>query len=513
MLLRPPLRWSPMTRLAGICAFSILSMLLLGSQTSYYTYLTTVEEIDEWKGRKTENSAIARHFIAHPVPAAEFGELGQRAALLTQWMEEWGDHSPPPKTSDARFDFPTPYTPENYTVVLEDLAVSMFPFIKKGGRRVEVLEPLRTLRKRYKNGRPIGIVIPTSIESFRFACHLVLNLRTVLHSQLPIEIVYAGDASLPFEYRRAMKAMERMDLDFVDIFDVLENKYMGLDHESGSAMKPFALLASTFSTVIMIDPDTVFMQKPEMVFYGSRAYQETGTLLFHDRLVERGEHESRHQWWQHQMRQHEPSEMFQKSVTMLEGYGQEADSGVVLMDKGKLGVLMGLLHACWQNSKEIREKETYAHVKGDKETYWLGLELTGTTYAFSEYYGAAIGKWESGGVRGSQVAHVDDSKKLLWFNGSLLKNKAGGTNVREYFAPTKWMMDGTWTLEDDFMASMSGAKELDLSTTEKAVIEESVDAAMKIDQQLEKLLGLPAIDAAVPVGNTTISFLMSRSRI
>jgi alpha 1,3-mannosyltransferase len=447
--------------------------------------------------------AIAQYFQDHPVATSEFGEMGQRVEILTSWMEAWGDHSPAPKGGDGKWDYPTPYTPENYTVALETLAVTLFPFIRKP--HTNESEPLRLLRKTFTKGP--GIVIPTNIESFRFACHLILNLRLVLHSTLPIQILYAGDEALPLIYRKAIKQIERTEVDFVDITKVLDTTTLGL-RDPKSTIKPFAILASSFSQVVLLDPDAIFMQKPELIFWTHKGYWKTGVLLFHDRLVEKGEHENLHEWWRHQMRKHEPSKTFQKSITMKEGYGQEADSGAMIIDKGQLGVLMGLLHACWQNTKEVRDRETYMHLNGDKETYWLGLELSGVPYSFAEDYGAVLGKsYGDGSVHGSQIAHVDEAKKLLWFNGSLLKKKGFGGSPTEYYVPEKWMTGGTWTwtMEEEFSSYMTGEKEIDLTDAEKSIIAESVDAAKYFDQRFANLLDLPVVEEKDPPqpGNIT----------
>jgi len=216
--------------------------------------------------------------------------------------------------------------------------------------------------------------------------------------------------------------------------------------------------------------------------------------------VDQGEYfEERLGWIRHQMRKHEPSDTFQKSIAMREGYGQEADSGVVVMDKGRLNVLMGLLHVCWQNSKEVREKETYEWTHGDKESYWLGFELSGVPYRFAEEYGGAIGYSSgNGSVYTSQIAQVDQYKKLLWVNGSLMKKKTdyGGEHSREYYIPNKWMLGGnwTWTYMGEYMAMMNGSKEIDITRAERDILEQTIWAAKYVDRHFETLIGLPPLE-------------------
>lgn len=282
--------------------------------------------------------AIAQYFIDHPVAASEFGELGQRVDRLATWIDEWGNRAPPDKSSDQRFDYPTPYTPDNYTVALETLAVTLFPFIRPPGTNKS--EPLRLLRKTFNKGP--GMVIPTTIESFRYTCHLILNVRTILHSTLPIQIMYHGDEEFPLAYRRALKKMERSDITFIEIRKVLDTTGLGLEN-AGSAINPFAILASTFSQVVFVDPEVIWLQKPESIFFTHEAQWKTGSLFFHDRLVGKGEFEDRQEWLRHQLRRNVPSETLLQSVAMGEGYGQEATDGVVSIDKGRLRNVMGLV--------------------------------------------------------------------------------------------------------------------------------------------------------------------------
>jgi hypothetical protein len=61
-------------------------------------------------------------------------------------------------------------------------------------------------------------------------------------------------------------------------------------------------------------------------------------------------------------------------------------------------------------------------------------------------------------VHSSHIAHVDEAKKLLWLNGSLLREKgSGGTRgLMDYFVPDTWMIGGTWswTPRGEFTAYM-----------------------------------------------------------
>jgi alpha 1,3-mannosyltransferase len=82
--------------------------------------------------------------------------------------------------------------------------------------------------------------------------------------------------------------------------------------------------------------------------------------------------------------------------------------------------------------------------------------------------------------------HVDEVGKLLWYNGSLLKNKL--TNPTEFDIPTNWMIDGTWwksALRED-LSCMSGAPLRAMDGTEKKVLEENVLVAKRVDRRLAR---------------------------
>jgi len=389
------------------------------------------------QGTAAWNARIAEYFIDFPVLISDFAEMGQRVKLLTQWMEEDLQNMAVPTSNSLGLS--------NYSVLLEDLTASMFPFLDlnnpwRGGE----LTPFRALRQRFIPGSQ-GIVIPTGKKTFRFTCHLISNLRNALNSKLPIQIAYAGNKDLPSEHQQALLNLGE-DIDLLDITSVLNDETLELQGAAW-AIKPFAMLASRFEKIILMDADAIFLQKPEEIFEKHNGFKETGTLLFHDRLVDRGSFGPRHEFYWNMMKKLVPSATFEKSIAMREGYSQEADSGVVVLDKGRLPVLFALLFACWQNSFNVREDVTYRHTHGDKETYWMGLELSEVPYTFAEHYGAAFGYINGSSICGSTIAHVDERKRLLWFNGSLLKRKDFYSNPTSFVDSKTWimMLDGTWS--------------------------------------------------------------------
>jgi len=413
--------------------------------------------------------SLSQYFVDFPLNDAQFGEMGRRAEILGDWLK---------KSNDASSSL-TSAQKESLVNQTERLAHSLFPFLP-ADRSLLVPGPSSFVPE------TSGIIIPTGRKSFRYACHLVSCIREVLHSNLPIQIAYAGDNDLPLAYREMILALTD-GIEMLDISTIFEDNDLAFS-ENGWAVKPFAVLASKFQHVLLLDADAVFLQPPETIF-GSRGYHETGTYLFHDRLLWKGAFEERHQWWREQMKHRSPSETLLKSLVWTEDYAEEGDSGVVAVDKGRIPVLVGLLHICWQNTKTVRERWTYRLTFGDKESWWFGFELTGVPYAFEAHYASLLGatirqKDDDDELCGFTIAHVDEALKLLWYNGSLLKNKL--TDPMEFDIPTNWMIDGIWwkSASRTEMSCMSGTLLRAMDETEAKVLEENVRVAKRVDQRL-----------------------------
>lgn len=208
-----------------------------------------------------------------------------------------------------------------------------------------------------------GIVICAGAQNFVLAGHLIRTLRKTLKSTLPIEIAYSGEADLPFVNRAALKALDN-NIETVNLLDYFDDNIAGLQN-GGFAQKPFAMLASRFQKVILLDADTVFLQNPDHIFETEPGLAETGTLFWHDRAFFQSDASNgdRHSWLNGFMDGREPSGMLNQSLFWTEGVYHEMESGVVCMDKARPGVFMSLVFATWMNTREVRSV-TYAHTYG-----------------------------------------------------------------------------------------------------------------------------------------------------
>ena len=418
----------------------------------------------------------SQYFIDYPLAKSQFGEMGERVQIVRSWMKAREDKSY--QLSKDQLD--------SLTELIEKTTLSLFPFLQNPS------QPARSHAFNYLQQsflpKSKGIVIPTGTGTFRYACHLITNLRQILHSKLPIQIMYAGDEDLPSQHREFMKGLGA-DIETVDIKTVFDDTTLGLA-SGGWAIKSFAALASKFEQVVLLDADAVFLQDPEVVLDNHAGYKDTGALFFHDRLLWQGAFKERHEWWEKQLEHHTPSATLSKSLVYNEKYAEECDSGMVVLNKGRLSTLFGALHVCWQNTRDVREAHTYIMGHGDKESWWFGFELSDASYTFENHYGSVLGAVKTDGtdgktrVCGFTIAHVDENDRLLWYNGSLLKNKA--VNVTEFDIPVHWMMEGVWekgAVKAD-LSCMRDAEVLHVTTQEKDIVQKSVDAAKAADVKM-----------------------------
>ncbi|KAE8310650.1 mannosyltransferase putative-domain-containing protein [Aspergillus transmontanensis] len=445
---------------------------------SYVDTNTTTKNVSPIASDANLVNHLAQYFIDYPLQQpykGQFGELGQRSRVLRDWL--------------TLADQSTESTSKNLLLnATERVAISLYPFLKSPKGRNAARKPVADLRASFEPGSA-GVVIPTSNHTLRFAVHLVGTLRSVLNSTLPIQIVYAGDEDLsPDDRARLSSTVESGPaLEFLDILTVFDDSTIQLQ-TGGWAIKAFAALGSRFERVILVDADAVFFQPPE-VLLEHEAFVRTGALLFHDRLLWKDVFPERNEWYRSQIRQ--PSAALDKSLVWTENYAEEGDSGLVILDKSRTDILVALFHICWQNSYDVREEVTYKMTYGDKETWWLGLELTGASYEFSGHYGGIVG-WDQVDSRGRHkvcsfvIAHVDAKDRLLWYNGSLLKNKRKSSMTNEYEAPTNWMIDAEWEkgARKEDMSCMKGGEAKNLTQHEFDIMERSINLAKNLDAMI-----------------------------
>ena len=139
--------------------------------------------------------------------------------------------------------------------------------------------------------------------------------------------------------------------------------------------------------------DAVFLRSPDSIFEEHPALIGTGTLFFHDRAATGGD-DNRRNWVKDQIKAAgiQPSNYFATESLFYEGAAwYEQDSGVVAMDRSRPHVILGLMFTTWMNTKRVRDEVTYKVFYGDKESFWVAMELAGFEYAFQPWYAGTMG--------------------------------------------------------------------------------------------------------------------------
>jgi len=136
----------------------------------------------------------------------------------------------------------------------------------------------------------VGIGICAGKNQIRWAIHQIITFRAILNSTLPVEIFYAGDEDLPAEYRQFIQVIQSMfpHSGFISTID-LTARFPDPDgilalRNGQWALRPFAALASSFKTVILVDADTIFLQDP-LVLLREPSFEQYGSVFWHDRVL------------------------------------------------------------------------------------------------------------------------------------------------------------------------------------------------------------------------------------
>ncbi|KAK4057567.1 hypothetical protein OIO90_001212 [Microbotryomycetes sp. JL221] len=374
----------------------------------------------------------------------------------------------------------------------DQLFAKLFPYVSKSPKRPRTFNQLR---QRYTI--PRGIIIPCGNEQFRFAVHLIATLKNVHHTKLPITVVHAGNNDLSIERRAALRSISP-DVETFDILHFFDEDFVGLDG-GGWAIKVFTIIASQFQETIICDADVIFLQDPQVLFDNPR-YNQTGTLFFRDREIFPGDGNV-HQWWSRIMEGRQPSQQLLESRWFTDQASrEEMESGVVVFDKRRRDVSLGLIFTGYLNIKSVREPVTYAQTYGDKESFWMSFELAGIPYHFQPEYAGIVGQLThpdaashsiDSRICSEHMFHLDWRGRPLWWNGSLFQNKR--SKNKGWFIATHWA-PGTvdWDCEPEPWC-MKGIREQDVKKLADAdgfdrVLSDMIGAAVVVESRFPGLL-------------------------
>ncbi|KAG4087572.1 hypothetical protein H8356DRAFT_1728669 [Neocallimastix lanati (nom. inval.)] len=291
-----------------------------------------------------------------------------------------------------------------------------------------------------KNSNGKGIVVCTGDKHFKFARSTIDTFRNVLKTKLPIEVFYYGENDLSKVNRNILTSYDEVYV--TDISKYFDNKVIDI---SGWAIKPFAILASRFEEVILIDADVVYLRDPIELFE-DEGYIEKGTLFFRDRTLYPGSHPGSI-WLKSWMINPLPETKalrFWNEIT-----AHEMESSTVVMNKTKN--ILGLLATCKLNEKRIREDVVYKYVYGDKETFWMGFDIARQHYNMNSVPCTYIGETIQAGndkILCGHIGHMLSNGKFMFWNGHIVKDKNKVINENSLINFDSYFIDdddGEWT--------------------------------------------------------------------
>ena len=215
----------------------------------------------------------------------------------------------------------------------------------------------------YKNK---GLVIcVTEKNNYHKLVICLIQIIRYLGCHLPIELFYCNnELSLNtiniFNSNKGVKC--------VNLNDIVRNFNF-----SGYQIKPFSIYYSSFEEVVLIDADSILFKNPEEFFY-DREYIDNGITFFIDQQNKKIHTNDTIKFINHNI-----DSLFNINYSY---HHQEQCSSLVIINKRKKW--LSLLGICGLN---YEYKETYNHLFGDKDTFWLGCRLFNQIFSFRNNLG------------------------------------------------------------------------------------------------------------------------------
>ncbi|KAI0204474.1 glycosyltransferase family 71 protein [Astrocystis sublimbata] len=447
----------------------------------------------------------------HLVEDVETGEMSVRDDII-QYMRGMEGNEPGPVLINMIHKY------EAYRSFVTQFARVLFPFTGP------YFADHMTLHAGFKRGGR-GIVLTAGDDQAKYLMTTISSFRK-LGCDLPIEIMYLGDGDLGEDHRLELETLP--DVTTRDISTMVDDEGWTL---AGWAIKPFAMLMSSFREVIFIDADSLFFRDPAKLFQDPD-YKETGALFFRDRTIMP---ESKRRWLLQILPR--PIPQLAKESTWWKGTsGHHQESGVVVVDKWKHFVSMLLICRFNGSDRDQRDDKVgvYEMMHGDKETFWIAFLLADDPgFAFHRGLVGSMGVVEVPPSPGSetkpesstsgsdvitpanlpseivksrpadtrticspQLLHLDVDGTPLWFNGWLLESKYAEAGKRK-FAPMKSYMaepqkhlfdDDFWKLSEDNLCCLTSDQGSlhDLDEEDLGLLTMMRDRAAEVGSMTEK---------------------------
>ncbi|KAI9334429.1 mannosyltransferase putative-domain-containing protein [Obelidium mucronatum] len=349
---------------------------------------------------------------------ADFSELARRgrAAYISFLLNE-----NPKELYSLVSDISTGTTQQQLNQILEKQTVSLFPFVAHKFKSITEMHALFASQEQSS----FGIAITCGTSQFYITYHVILSLRQIFGIYDPIEVFYAGYSDLRPKMVETLNKLKNVKtVNLLRVFPQEASEY------SSWSLKPFAILAASFKTVMYMDTDVLFFSNPLQVL-DSNLFKKHGQLYYHDRTMFDPRTPQGPGWFQSLLTSPSPSGRSLRYLT--DKTAHEMDSGFMVFDKSRPGILFSLLLTCRMNSKIEREKTLYENTYGDKESFWFANELLRVPYAFNPYFGGTFGYYNVGesqkvrgraAVCGIRLLQLNESgDPFFWNGGGVLKDR------------------------------------------------------------------------------------------
>ena len=197
-----------------------------------------------------------------------------------------------------------------------------------------------------------GIVVAAGgVSTFTNAYVLLSLLRGKLGCRLPVEIWHLGPTEMS-----PMMASLLAELDATVVNALPRIAEAGVDIRDGWQLKSFALMHSAFREVLLLDADQVPLGNPATVFDWP-VYSDTGAVFWPDIVDLRRDNAV----W--------------AALGLAPRRTRSVESGQVLVDKSRHWPALCAVLALNEQNEAL-----YDLIYGDKDTFLLGWELTGSAF-------------------------------------------------------------------------------------------------------------------------------------
>eukprot|EP00833_Pecoramyces_ruminatium_P018045 jgi/Orpsp1_1/1192077/evm.model.d7180000090449.1 len=367
------------------------------------------DDINKFQIKKSIDEMLLKD-IKKPIDPQDFNDFRNKVELHTYlWRSIFGEYESDPETYRNNIIEHSAFLNEKNLKnlkweekLLAAIHQNVYPWLY--GYRYQTFSDI------IESSHGRGIVMCVGDRQFKFALSTIDAFRNILKCELPIEVFYNGNDDLSRENRNTLLSYE--DVYVSDLTTYFDNSIV---ENSGWDSKPYAILASRFEEVMLMDSDVTYLRDPEEL-YEEEGYKNTGTLYFMDRSIFPEPYEGT-EWLSSWMVNPLPETASLRFLNGTTTY--EMESSTVVMHKTK--TILGLLATCKLNEKKMRDDVVYKMYMVIRKHF--GLVLIWLVNIFMEPTPCVfLGKLDDQNQICGHLGHVIRGKLYYW-NGHIVVNK------------------------------------------------------------------------------------------